>query len=170
MIPTEIDLLLLREGTSRNGWQPTADALLTMERLRQPVATGGNGFRLFLRFQPSVDLPPALKNGADEEGGGEEHEREPDPGLAEVPSVAVEDEPDTQAKHGDHRGCEEDRPDHAQVADESGDGIALAAAENLGREDADREEAADPDHRGEDVQDHQPPHAPPLHPHGIMRL
>jgi hypothetical protein len=27
----EIDLLLLREGTSRNGRQPTADALLTME-------------------------------------------------------------------------------------------------------------------------------------------
>jgi hypothetical protein len=27
----EIDLLPHREGTSRNGWQPTADALLTME-------------------------------------------------------------------------------------------------------------------------------------------
>jgi hypothetical protein len=25
-----IDPLLRREGTSRNGWQPTADALLTM--------------------------------------------------------------------------------------------------------------------------------------------
>src|SRR2546430_16951179 len=48
MIPTEIDLLPRREGTSRNGWQPTADALLTMERLRQPVATDGNGFGLFL--------------------------------------------------------------------------------------------------------------------------
>ncbi len=43
-------------GTSRNGWQPTADALLTMERLRQPVAAGGNGFALFLRFT----VPPAL--------------------------------------------------------------------------------------------------------------
>src|SRR6266487_1584237 len=76
--------------------------------------------------------------------------------LLPPPSVAVEDEPDTQAKHGDHRGYEEERPDHAQVADESGDRIALAAAENLGREDADREEAADPDHRGEDMQEHQP--------------
>jgi len=47
-----------------------------------------------------------------------------------VPSVAVEDEPDTQAKHGEHRGCEQERPDQAQVADESGDRIALAAAEN----------------------------------------
>jgi hypothetical protein len=26
-----LDSLLRREGTSRNGWQPTADALLTME-------------------------------------------------------------------------------------------------------------------------------------------
>ena len=26
----EVDLLPRREGTSRNGWQPTADALLTM--------------------------------------------------------------------------------------------------------------------------------------------
>jgi hypothetical protein len=45
----EIDPLPRREGTSRNGWQPTADALLTMERRTQPVAAGGNGFRLFLR-------------------------------------------------------------------------------------------------------------------------
>jgi hypothetical protein len=36
----EIDPLPLREGTSRNGWQPMADALLTMELLEQPVATG----------------------------------------------------------------------------------------------------------------------------------
>ena len=28
-----------------------------MERRTQPVAAGGNGFRLFLRFQPPVDLP-----------------------------------------------------------------------------------------------------------------
>ena len=31
--------------------------LLTMERLRQPVAAGGNGFGLFSRFQRAVDLP-----------------------------------------------------------------------------------------------------------------
>src|SRR5205823_9044298 len=53
----EIDLLPRREGTSRNGWQPTADALLTMERLRQPVATHGNGFGVFPPFPRSVDLP-----------------------------------------------------------------------------------------------------------------
>src|SRR5947207_11245847 len=53
----EVDLLLRREGTSRNGWQPTADALLTMERLRQPVAVGGNGFALFSVFTDPVDLP-----------------------------------------------------------------------------------------------------------------
>src|SRR5207244_2158430 len=47
----EIDPLPRREGTSRNGWQPTADALLTMERRAEPAAAGGNGFRLFLRFQ-----------------------------------------------------------------------------------------------------------------------
>jgi len=46
-----VDPLLRREGTSRNGWQPMADALLTMERLRQPVAAGGNGFRLFCGFE-----------------------------------------------------------------------------------------------------------------------
>src|SRR5439155_17290002 len=40
----QVDLLPRREGTSRNGWQPTADALLTMELLRQPLATGRNGF------------------------------------------------------------------------------------------------------------------------------
>ena len=43
----EIDPLPHREGTSRNGWQPTADALLTMERLGQLVATHGNGFGVF---------------------------------------------------------------------------------------------------------------------------
>jgi hypothetical protein len=42
-----VDPLLRREGISRNGWQPTADALLTMERLRQAVAASGNSFRLF---------------------------------------------------------------------------------------------------------------------------
>src|SRR5437879_4010215 len=55
--PVRIDPLLRREGTSRNGWQPTADALLTMERRRQPVAASGSGFRLFLRLRGAVDLP-----------------------------------------------------------------------------------------------------------------
>jgi hypothetical protein len=32
--------------------------LLTMERLRQPVATRGNGFRLFSRFWLPAHLPP----------------------------------------------------------------------------------------------------------------
>src|SRR5439155_22932576 len=45
--PVRIDPLLRREGTSRNGWQSTADALLTMELLRQPVAAGGNGSPVF---------------------------------------------------------------------------------------------------------------------------
>ncbi len=57
MIPTEIDLLPRREGTSRNGWQPTADALLTMLSFPQTVATHGNGFRLFWPFSASSDLP-----------------------------------------------------------------------------------------------------------------
>jgi len=35
------------EGTSRNGWQPTADALLTIQARAQLVATHGNGFRVF---------------------------------------------------------------------------------------------------------------------------
>src|SRR5207244_11834372 len=51
-----VDPLLLREGTSCNGWQPTADALLTMERRRQPDATHGNRFRLFLRVSRPSDL------------------------------------------------------------------------------------------------------------------
>jgi hypothetical protein len=34
-----------------------ADALLTMERLRQLVATYGNGFGLFLGLRDSGDLP-----------------------------------------------------------------------------------------------------------------
>ena len=51
------DLLLRREGTSRNGWQPTADALLTMERRTQAVATDGNGFGLTRRFSALSDLP-----------------------------------------------------------------------------------------------------------------
>src|SRR5207302_11348019 len=42
----EIDLLLRREGTSRNGWQPTADALLTMYFPRQPVAAHRKRFWL----------------------------------------------------------------------------------------------------------------------------
>src|SRR3954454_13129455 len=54
----EIDLLPFREGTSCNGWQPTADALLTMERRRQLVAARGNGFGLFLPFMAFGGLPP----------------------------------------------------------------------------------------------------------------
>src|SRR5947207_13127942 len=53
----EVDLLPRREGTARKGWQLTADALLTMERRRQPVAIHGNGFRLFLRLLPLSDSP-----------------------------------------------------------------------------------------------------------------
>src|SRR5437667_8785743 len=53
----EIDLLPRREGTSRNGWQPTADTLLTMELRTQPVATHGNGLGLFLPLPRLVDLP-----------------------------------------------------------------------------------------------------------------
>jgi hypothetical protein len=53
----EVDPFFGREGTSRNGWQPTADPLLTMELLRQLVATDGNGFGFFAasarsRFAP----------------------------------------------------------------------------------------------------------------------
>ena len=48
-IPRGIDLLLRREGT-RNGWQPTADALLTIQARRQLVATRRNGFGLFEPF------------------------------------------------------------------------------------------------------------------------
>jgi hypothetical protein len=32
-------------------------AFLTMERLRQPVAAGGNGIGLFSRFREPADLP-----------------------------------------------------------------------------------------------------------------
>ncbi len=53
----QVDLLPRREGTFRNGWQPTADALLTMEGRRQLVAVGGNGFRLFSRIRRLADLP-----------------------------------------------------------------------------------------------------------------
>ena len=49
----EIDPLLRREGTSRNGWQPTADALFTMRFKRQPVAARGNGLAL---GQAGLDL------------------------------------------------------------------------------------------------------------------
>ena len=44
-----VDPLLRREGTSRNGWQATANALLTMRSKRQPVAIDRNGFGLFCR-------------------------------------------------------------------------------------------------------------------------
>jgi hypothetical protein len=52
-----VDPLLRREGTSRNGWQPTADALLNMERLRQRMAARGNGFGLFPASLRRADLP-----------------------------------------------------------------------------------------------------------------
>src|SRR5882724_9389932 len=52
-----VDPLLRREGTYRYGWQPAADALLTMERPTEPVAAAGNGFCLFSRFPGAVDLP-----------------------------------------------------------------------------------------------------------------
>jgi hypothetical protein len=51
-----IDPLIRREATSSNGWQPTADALLTMRSFRQPVATHGNGYGLFRPLRRSVDL------------------------------------------------------------------------------------------------------------------
>src|SRR5215831_13230166 len=95
-----------------------------------------------------TDRGPALKDRADEEGDGEERERKPDPGLAEVPGVAVEDEPDAEAEHGDHRRCEHERADHTQAADETGDRVGLTPAKHLGRKRAEGDEAAEPDHRG----------------------
>jgi hypothetical protein len=49
---------LLQSPLTDSNRTRTVDPLLTMERRTQLVAAGGNGFRLFLRFQPSVDLPP----------------------------------------------------------------------------------------------------------------
>src|SRR5439155_10112792 len=53
-----VDSLLRREGTSRNGWQPTADALLTMRLKRQLVAVGGNGLGLIEPFSRARHLRP----------------------------------------------------------------------------------------------------------------
>jgi hypothetical protein len=51
----QVDLLPRREGTCRNGSQPTADALLTMRSERQLVAASGNGLALVQAiFRPSV--------------------------------------------------------------------------------------------------------------------
>src|SRR6266516_3629031 len=54
----EIDLLPRREGTSRDGWQPVADALLTIKVRRQLDATDGNGFGLLEPFPRPSHLPP----------------------------------------------------------------------------------------------------------------
>src|SRR6266487_5584274 len=44
-------------GASRNGSQPSADALLTMERRRRPVATHGNGSGFSSPLSALHDLP-----------------------------------------------------------------------------------------------------------------
>ena len=48
---------LRREGTSRNWWQPTADALLTMQRWSQLVATVSNGSQVAERVLRPAPLP-----------------------------------------------------------------------------------------------------------------
>jgi hypothetical protein len=47
----------MSQQEKQDGWQPTADALLTMYFRAQPVATDGNGLRLFSRLAGLVDLP-----------------------------------------------------------------------------------------------------------------
>ena len=75
---------------------------------------------------------------------------------ARSPSLAVEDEPDPEADDGEHRRGQHERADHPQAGDEAGDRVVLAAADHECGEHAEDDEAAEPDHRGEDVQEHEP--------------
>ena len=51
-----IDPLLRREGTSRNGWQPRADALLTLRSPPQLLAVGSSGLQGHSVLRRGADL------------------------------------------------------------------------------------------------------------------
>lgn len=74
-----------------------------------------------------ADRSSALEHGAGEEGSAEKAQRQPDPGLTEVPRVGVDNHPDPEAEDGDHRRSEDQRTDDAETEDEAGDRVALAA-------------------------------------------
>ena len=103
------------------------------------------------------DRGTALECGADQERGREEGEGEDDPALAEPPAaVAVEHEADAEADDGDRRRREDQRADPRQARAETRDGVVVAAAERVRREDDQENQSADPDHRGQHVQEQQP--------------
>jgi hypothetical protein len=61
-----------------------------------------------------------------------------------------------KAGDADSSRCQDQGTDHAHAADEAGDGVALAASQDLGCERAEGDGAADPDHRRKEVQHVQP--------------
>ena len=83
-------------------------------------------------------------------------EREQHPELAEVPGRAVEHHPDAEAEHGDGRGRQDARADHAQIAHEALDSAGLPRPNDLDREHPEHEATADPGHRGDDVPEQEP--------------
>jgi hypothetical protein len=58
-----------------------------------------------------ADRGAALERRSDEERGCEEHQREPDPGLAESPLLIVEHHPDAEAEDEQRRRREHERAD-----------------------------------------------------------
>jgi hypothetical protein len=105
---------------------------------------------------PGADRRPALEDRADRERCDEEHEREPDPGLGEIPHLAVDHEPNPEADQGEHRGREHQWADDAEAFHETRDRLRLAAAKHLRRQHPNDNEPADPEHRGEDVDELEP--------------
>jgi hypothetical protein len=68
----------------------------------------------------------------------------------------VDDHPDAEAEHSKHCRSEHGRTDNTQIADETTDRLRVATAKDERREQAEHDQAAEPDDRGEDVQEQQP--------------
>src|SRR6266536_1082183 len=96
-----------------------------------------------------------LKADPDHERCCEEAEPGDHPVLSEVPGLAADDHPDAETEQGEHRGAERDRADDPQAVQEALDEVGLAAQDEC-RQQADDDQAAEPDCRGEDVQEQQP--------------
>jgi hypothetical protein len=90
----------------------------------RPTPELADGFANLARRgrMPRADRGPALEDGTNQEGGAEKSQRQPDPGLTEIPGVAVDDHPEPKANDGDHRRSEDQGTDHTESADETGDG------------------------------------------------
>src|SRR5215831_9403483 len=100
-----------------------------------------------VRGAAGVACSPADNRPADKNGRAEEGDPADDPRLAEVPGVAVENEPDPEAEHGKDCRGDGQRTDDPEAGNEAAYVVGGAAPQSGAGEYGQARGAAEPDHR-----------------------